>query len=72
MKRPDSTGARLQAIRLQEDMTQKEFADLLGITRDAYAAYETNASLPSVKVLCKIAKTLNVSTDYLLCLSDTK
>lgn len=72
MKRPDSTGARLRAIRLQEDMTQKEFANLFGITRDLYARYETNVCLPSVKVLCQIATALNVSTDYLLCLKEDK
>ena len=72
MKRPDSTGARLRALRLQEDMTQKEFAELLGVSREAYAYYETNGCLPSVKVLCKMAKTLNVSTDYILCLKDEK
>lgn len=72
MIRPDSTGTRLRAIRLQKAMTQKEFADLFGITRDLYARYETNLCLPSVKVLCKMASVLKVSTDYLLCLTDAK
>lgn len=70
MQRPDSLGTRMRKVRRAEDLTQKELADLLGITRDAYAQYEINASNPPLHVLCKFAKQMHVTTDYLLGLSE--
>ncbi|MBR6780200.1 MAG: helix-turn-helix transcriptional regulator [Clostridia bacterium] len=63
-------GARLKEIRLQKGMIQRDFAALLGMKRDAYARYEINGSVPTVQRLYTIAKTLGVSADYILGLTD--
>ncbi len=70
MKRPDSLGTRMRKVRREADLTQKEIAELLGIKRDAYARYEINASNPPLQVLCEFARQMQVTTDYLLGLSE--
>ena len=65
----DDIGTRLCSIRKEKNMTQYEFAMLLGMKRDAYARYAINASVPTVRGLYTMAKVLNVSADYLLVLS---
>lgn len=66
----DAIGTRLRSIRKEKNMTQYEFAMLLGMKRDAYARYEINGSIPTVRGLYTMAKVLNVSADYLLGLTD--
>ena len=72
MKRPDSLGTRMRQVRREADLTQKEIADMLGIKRNTYTHYEINASSPPVDTLRDFAKIMDVSTDYLLGLTDTK
>lgn len=66
----EAIGTRLRSIRKEKNMTQYEFAMLLGMKRDAYARYEINGSIPTVRGLYTMAKVLNVSADYLLGLTD--
>lgn len=46
--------------------TQKECADLLGISLRAWQTYEQGISEPKQELLCKIADIFNESIDYLL------
>lgn len=46
--------------------TQKEMAEIFGISRQAYANYEIGNREPDFETLNKIANYFNVSTDYLL------
>lgn len=46
--------------------TQKEVADLLKISRQAYSSYETGTRQPDPSTLVKLAEVLNTTVDYLL------
>lgn len=65
-------------VRLKELMeqvpktSQKMLADVLGVTRQAVANYQCGQSSPSWDAIAKIAKHFNVSSDYLLGLSDVR
>ena len=45
-------------------------AELFGVTRSNISAWKTKNTMPSAETVAKIAQGLNVSTDYLLCLTD--
>ena len=47
-------------------MTQQEVADKLGIERSSYARYEGSSREPDMGTINRLAAILNVSTDYLL------
>jgi transcriptional regulator with XRE-family HTH domain len=61
---------RLREIRNEAVATQQEVADHLGITRQAYAAYETGSRQPDLATLAKLAKYFGVTTDWLLGCAD--
>lgn len=63
---------RLKQLRKENDMTQKDLADKLGIVRTAIANYETGRATPDSETLSLIASILNVSTDYLLGRTDIR
>ena len=53
-----------------ESIKQNELAKALNISRQAITNLKNGSSLPSLDVLCAIAKYFDVSTDYLLGLED--
>ena len=53
-------------------MTQKEIADLLFTTQPQYYRYESGLRDLPCELLVMLAKIYNVSTDYILGLSDNK
>lgn len=57
---------RLRNLRKNFKKTQQQVASLLGITQQAYAAYENDVSHPPKDVLEKLADYFDVSVDYLL------
>lgn len=61
---------RLKALRLEAHLTQKEVADILGISRPAYTYWEKGEKAPTPDKLPALSKLFNVSTDYLLGNSD--
>ena len=64
-------GAVLKRLRLQADMTQKQLAEKLGITKSVVSYYELSARAPSAEILVKIARVFHVTTDYLLGIEDS-
>ena len=62
---------RIQYLREKSNLTQSDLARLLGITRSSVNAWEMGISTPSTQYIIILAKFFNVSTDYLLGLSDT-
>ena len=51
--------------------TQKQLAEKLNTTNSSVCDWECGRSEPDIATLKKIAKYFNVSTDYLLGLTDT-
>lgn len=65
----ETTATRLRDLRTAKQVSQSDVARYLGIERASYSAYESGVSRP-VRYMDKLAIYFNVSTDYLLCLSD--
>jgi len=65
-------GVRLKYLRKSNNKTQQDIADILGITRPAYTAYEQGKRNPDYEILEKIADYYNVSIDYLLGRTENK
>lgn len=58
-------GGNIRLAREKAGFSQAELAEKLGITGASISAYENGVSIPSVPVILQIAKTLNVSIDFL-------
>ena len=67
----ESFGIKLKHLRIEKELTQKELASLLGLTRATVSSYERGALYPSVEVLIHICRFFRVSADYMLGLADT-
>jgi len=59
-------GKRIKELRIQKALTQEQLAMRLWVTKALISAYENGTRFPSLEVLCQLAFTFNVSTDYLL------
>lgn len=63
-------GSILSNLRYAQNLSQKQLALRIGVDSSTIALYETGDRNPSLSVLIKLARTLGVSTDYLLGVSD--
>lgn len=61
---------RLKELRKEKRLSQEDMANLLGISRQAYGHYELNLRQISLDALTFLAGYFNVSSDYLLGLTD--
>ena len=59
-------GNKIQLLREDHNLSQKELANLIGVTTGAVAEWESNESVPSLTELSRLSKALNVSFDVLL------
>jgi transcriptional regulator with XRE-family HTH domain len=57
---------RLEKLRVKKGLSQVEFAERIGVSRQAVWKMESGFMNPSVETLKLIAKLFNVTTDYLL------
>jgi len=57
---------RLKVVRKSLNLTQQEFADLLGIKRTSYASYETGRVVPTAPFLKLICNKYNISEKWLV------
>ncbi|MBQ8064022.1 MAG: helix-turn-helix transcriptional regulator [Clostridia bacterium] len=62
----------IRDLREDHDMTQEQVAHILGTSQTMYARYERSASEMPIRHLISLAKLYNVSTDYILGLTDEK
>lgn len=62
--------ARLKWLREKRRLGQKEVAGEIGITLSGYQKIEYNESNPKLETLIKIAQFFNITSDFLLGLSD--
>ena len=56
----------LKQLRLSEQKTQKEIAEIINTTQYTYSNYETGYTQPTIETLVKLADYYNVSIDYLV------
>lgn len=63
---------RIKDLREDSDYTQKFVADYLGTSQTMYARYERGANELPIRHLLKLHELYNVSTDYLLNLTNKK
>ena len=57
---------RIKDLRQDNDLTQKEVADILKINQRVYSNYETGKRQIHVHLLIKLADIYKTSTDYIL------
>lgn len=63
---------RMRNLREDNDLTQQEVAKILDTSQTMYARYERGANEMPIRHLIKLAKYYDVSTDYLLGLTNFK
>ena len=61
-----SFSERFIRLRKQQDMTQQQMADAIGIHVTQVKRYEAGSAQPSLDIIKKIATTFNVPTDVLI------
>lgn len=66
MRKIEILAIRLKEERMKAGLTQKQIAEQLGITREAYTMYETEKTTPTLETLKKIADIYRTSVDYLI------
>ena len=57
---------RIRELREDNDLTQREVAEMLGMSQTGYSKYETGPNDIPTAILIKLADFYNVSVDYLL------
>ena len=65
-------GTILKTLRIQSNLTQKQLAERIGVTKSVVSYYESQERYPSPDILVKIAKVFHVTTDYLLGIDTNK
>ena len=57
---------RIRDLREDRDLTQKQVAQMLGMSQTGYSKYETGENDIPTPILIKLADFYGTSTDYLL------
>lgn len=57
---------RIREIRTENKLSQTEFGEKLSVSQDTVSLWEKGKSVPTAEYLVAIAKTFNVSIDYIL------
>ena len=62
---------RMRALREDNDLLQKEIAEVLNTNQKVYSRYETEENEMPIRHLVALCKYYNVSADYFLGFTDT-
>jgi len=65
-------GNRLKEVRIERGLRQEDIGNIVHVGKSTVSQWENNIHVPDLETVRRIANYLNVSTDYLLCLSDIK
>ena len=57
---------KISVIRKMSNLTQEEFAEELGVSRQAISKWENGSSIPDIQMLIKIADYYNLTLDQLV------
>lgn len=60
-----SIGQNIKKYRKEKGFTQRELADLIGVSVQAISKWETNAGVPDISQVVPLASALDISTDAL-------
>ena len=63
---------RLKMLRDEINMSQSDIARTLNVSRECYCLYETGRRHIPAEVLCNLSRIHNVSTDYILNITDSR
>ena len=63
---------RVRDLREDRDLTQKQIAQILGMSQTGYSKYETGENDIPTAVLLKLADFYGTTTDYILGRTDVK
>jgi len=61
-----SIGQNIRKYRKEKGYTQRELADLIGVSVQAISKWETDAGAPDISQVVPLASALDISTDALL------
>lgn len=59
-------GKRIKDLRIEQNLSQQQLGDLLGVTKVSICGYENGSRIPSLDIFDAMADIFGVSTDYLL------
>lgn len=59
-------GKRIQELRQEKNMSQKELAEKINVSDVAVSRWERGTRIPSAESLLLLANFFNISADYLL------
>ena len=59
-------GDKLSKLRKENNSTQEQLADVLGVSRQAISKWESNVTYPETSKLIRISELFDCSLDYLL------
>ncbi len=65
-------GDMINKLRTNANMSQEQFAELFGVSRQSVQKWESDLSVPELEKLIKISKYFDVSLDALVLKSDTR
>ena len=66
----DIIANRIREIRKDNKLSQEQFGKILSVSQDNVSLWEQGKSIPGTLYVIAIAKTFNVTSDYILGLSD--
>lgn len=61
-----SLGKKLSKLRRENNYTQEQLADIMGVSRQAISKWESNITYPETDKLIRMSELFNCSLDYLL------
>lgn len=61
-----SIGEKIVEARRENNLTQEQLAELLGVTRQSISRWEQNQAFPEMEKIIRLSDILGVSCDYLL------
>lgn len=59
-------GDKLSKLRKENNCTQEQLTDVLGVSRQAVSKWESNITYPETNKLIRMSELFNCSLDYLL------
>ncbi len=60
------TSENIKKFRKEKDITQEQFAEMLGVSCQSVSRWESGICYPDIELLPTIAKILGISVDFLL------